>query len=277
MKIIINKIIISLATVSLLSINIYASCKSDKDIGNHNIKGLRTLPNLTTDTYNSYAVNYQTLKNYISTKAKRNYFDPFTYADNWTDNDGNIYKTIKVANGKRWITTNLHSKSYEDGTQIEKYSKNIQNSDIYSVPGFDKDEIIGKDLFKTIDSQGFYYNSSVALNSKNICGHNFHVSTADDWDRLEKQLGLLNQEQIATINRGIDSTKKLIFSKFNAKFTGWRNSDNGTYYNRGTEAYFWITNDNDYSSQILHSSNFMSDNKTISTNNKLYSIRCVED
>lgn len=87
-----------------------------------------------------------------------------------TDADGNTYDVVKIGE-QVWMKSNLRTTHYADGTEIERTTTCKEKE-----PRYYKDEETGE----------VYYNG-YAANLK-ICPSGWHVSSTDDWTKLEDYL-----------------------------------------------------------------------------------------
>lgn len=100
-----------------------------------------------------------------------------------TDIDGNVYQTTAIGN-QSWITSNLKTTKYTDGTPITTglsedqwasttsgaysvYNNNPTNNDVY----------------------GKLYNWYAVTDSRNLCPTGFHPPSIDEWNILADNLG----------------------------------------------------------------------------------------
>ena len=115
------------------------------------------------------------------------------------DYDGNKYHTVKIGN-QVWMTENLRSTHYVDGTTIK------------GVSIYDNNE-------KNIEKYGRLYQWEAIVNPSGLCPEGWHVATDEEWKKLEKALGMSNTE---------------------ANSTGWRKTVNeSTKLKKFERAYFW--------------------------------------
>jgi uncharacterized protein (TIGR02145 family) len=87
-----------------------------------------------------------------------------------TDADGNTYDVVKIGE-QVWMKSNLRTTHYADGTEIERTTTCKEKE-----PRYYKDEETGE----------IYYNGYIA--NLKICPDGWHVSSYDDWTKLEDYL-----------------------------------------------------------------------------------------
>ena len=122
------------------------------------------------------------------------------YAEDVTDIDGNVYKTVRIGE-QIWMAENLRVTHFNDGTEIP-FAPNNYKTSIY--PDSYKD---GMYLFSgevvDIEKCELYYNwsaitgaknnesprPSLTERSKNICPEGWRIPTRQDWEVLINNLG----------------------------------------------------------------------------------------
>lgn len=124
-----------------------------------------------------YSAAMLTLLMFLYTGCKKN-----DTPDNITDGDGNIYETVIIGT-QEWITTNLKTTTYNDGTPIPNVTLSTQWKDL-ATPGYCWfDNVAGnKEIY------GGLYNWH-AVNTGKLCPAGFHVPTKDEWITLRTFLG----------------------------------------------------------------------------------------
>jgi uncharacterized protein (TIGR02145 family) len=99
------------------------------------------------------------------------------------DADGNTYQTIGIGS-QIWITENLKTTRFNDGTSISQVAENSAWS-LLTGPGYcwyENDEAANKETY------GALYNWFTVISSK-LCPVGWHVPTDADWTILETFLG----------------------------------------------------------------------------------------
>ncbi len=121
-------------------------------------------------------INFKTAPNAI------NFSEWITYG-NLTDQEGNIYKTVKIGE-QTWMAENLRTTHYQDGSQIP----NVTNIDSWNLLTngaycfYDNDS-----LYKNV--YGALYNWYTVTDQRKICPANWHIPSDDEWTILENFLG----------------------------------------------------------------------------------------
>jgi uncharacterized protein (TIGR02145 family) len=119
-----------------------------------------------------------------------------------TDVDGNVYKTVKIGN-QWWMAENLKVTRFNDGSPLDFYALDDEdslwtNSAVASYTFF-SDSVMGK-----------LYNYYVVENLKNIAPEGWHVPTDNDWQILEREIGMTLNESNASGWRGTNEANKLV-------------------------------------------------------------------
>jgi uncharacterized protein (TIGR02145 family) len=140
-------------------------------------------------TYNvrAYATNkigtgYGNEISFQTAPPKINFSEWITYGD-MTDQDGNIYKTVKIGE-QTWMAENLRTTHYQDGSQIA----NVTNIDSWSLLNtgaycFYNNDILNKNAY------GALYNWYSIADQGKICPSGWHVPSDAEWSILENFLG----------------------------------------------------------------------------------------
>ncbi len=123
--------------------------------------------------------------NEISFKAaplKINFSDWITYG-NLNDQDGNIYKTVKIGE-QTWMAENLKAKHYQDGSLIPiETSLEVWKSLTTGAYCFIDNDTLNKNVY------GALYNYYAVADQRKICPTGWHVPTDAEWTVLENFLG----------------------------------------------------------------------------------------
>jgi len=108
----------------------------------------------------------------------------FTNGNGVTDVEGNQYKTV-IINGQEWMAENLKTSKYSNGDNI-----------VY-MPFQTTWDTIGAGAFcyfyNQIENNNLYgklYNGYVVTDSRNACPTGWRIPTDEDWNKLEKYIGL---------------------------------------------------------------------------------------
>ena len=179
------------------------------------------------------------------------------------DHEGNIHPTVKIGS-QVWMADNMYVTTYPDGTDIESGDWSDGDDDDFAYPikkasnyeGSD-DTPVAKKGDLDIKQYGLFYQWKAAVHgdtdgtAQGICPEGWHIPSSDDWDALQRALGSTTFVDSNWQNGGDtdgkigDQLKRGGKSGFNAVFAG-ELFDNGTNYAfRGTQTYFWTSNDKD--------------------------------
>jgi uncharacterized protein (TIGR02145 family) len=148
---------------------------------------LTNLTALTTYIVKAYATNkigtgYGNEITFKTAPPKINFSEWISYG-NLTDQDGNIYRTIKIGE-QTWMAENLRTTHYQDGIQIP-YVTNLNswaalNNGAYC---FYNNDILNKNTY------GALYNWYTVVDQSKICPSGWHVPSDTEWSVLENFLG----------------------------------------------------------------------------------------
>ena len=100
-----------------------------------------------------------------------------------TDADGNIYSTVIIGT-QIWITENLKTTKYNDGTDIPLVTDNTEWASL-TTPGY---RWYNNDMGTYGDTYGALYNW-YAVNTGKLCPEGWHVPTDEEWTILTDYLG----------------------------------------------------------------------------------------
>lgn len=111
------------------------------------------------------------------------YFSEWVSYGNLTDQDGNVYKTVKIGE-QTWMAENLRTMHYQDGSPVP----NITDRDTWylSTVGafcFYENDTLNKNVY------GALYNWYVVADQRKICPIGWHVPSDDEWTLMENFLG----------------------------------------------------------------------------------------
>lgn len=127
------------------------------------------------------------------------------------DLDGNVYDTV-VIGGQTWMTQNLKTRKYNDGTPI--FNAVNRNIWIGATPENIPEEMYGNYKFSTgfsNDILGLYYNYAVVETQK-VCPYGWHVPSEKEYQTL------------VNFNIGIDTAG--FFLKKQQGYPAWANPEN---------------------------------------------------
>lgn len=196
-----------------------------------------------------------------------------------SDNDGNVYKTVTL--GKQiWMTENLKTTKYSDGTEIHLVADNTQWSSLTTGAfcWYRNDKAKYRNLF------GAYYNFH-AVNTGKLCPTGWHVPTDTEWMELTTYLGnneggKLKEPGIYPISSWYQPNSEATNETgFNARAGGQR-FNSGSFYYDGYYGYWWCSQEPSQSSAWYRSMGSMhSDVGRMWGDNKKqgFSVRCIKD
>lgn len=214
------------------------------------------------------------------------------------DVDGNEYLT-QIIGTQRWMTDNLRTTRYNDGTLIPLVTGNTEwmnlNTGAYC---WYNNDITGSTIcigewggnFYTTSGRtyGALYNY-FAINTGKLAPYGWHVATKQDWDTLISYLGGSSIAGGKLKEHGVKSnygdnhwnspnTGSVDLMDEDAWFWsipgGYRSASGGPFYNMGDTAYYW-TSTSSYVFMLSHSSSNIS--TTILSNINGLSVLCVQD
>lgn len=159
----------------------------DEDDAGTYTSNMTNLNALTTYNVRAYATNkfgtgYGNEISFQTAPPKINFSEWINYG-NITDQDGNIYKTVKIGE-QTWMAENLRTTHYQDGNPIP----NVTNLDSWGllINGaycFYENDILNKNAY------GVLYNWYTIVDQGKICPFGWHVPSDAEWSILENFLG----------------------------------------------------------------------------------------
>jgi len=215
------------------------------------------------------------------------YIDTIRVDDHITDIDGNIYRIVKIGD-QWWMAENLQVTRYRNGDPlIHSINQYFKEGAYY----YDDDKEENKEKY------GCLYNRYAVKDERNLAPEGWHISTDADWKKLERYIGMSEEEVVKFQNRGTDEGKKLKVSDewdgtdnygFSVLPSSWGEVENysdefGESYavwvhSYGTFAFFYTTTFLSGKGYVYRS--FWTDAEQIerySTWNDAMSVRCVKD
>ena len=206
-----------------------------------------------------------------------------TWEDTLTDIAGNIYP-VKTIGSKVWMTKNLATSKFNDGTIIPNIQDNLEWS---STSG---------SAYCSYTNYGKLYNYYAVADNRKLCPSGWHVPTDSEWKSLEMYLGMTQNQADATGFRGTDEGGKMKYSildidvwkvpnsgatnssGFSAQGGGYR-YDNGILTNSSMSANFWTSSEFDATSAWSRSLSYNNAQISRLSISKKYgfSVRCVKD
>lgn len=120
-----------------------------------------------------------------------------------TDQDGNIYTTVKIGS-QWWMAENLKTKHYRNGQQLPEISDSASWAS----------RIIGAyAIYENGNTQsaapGLLYNAFAISDTGGIAPQGWHVPTDEDWKTLERNIGLSADDAERQGWRGTHEGEKL--------------------------------------------------------------------
>lgn len=204
-------------------------------------------------------------------------FNPDLTYGTVTDQEGNIYKTIKIGS-QTWMAENLRTTKYRNGDLIATTTPSTEDISQENQPKYQWtfDFNPGENNLATYGRMYTYY---AVTDSRNVAPSGWHVSTGDDWEILKNFLGNdsllgLKLKEVGTTHwesPNLGATNK---SGFTALPGGIRLA-NGKFLEPGEYCKWWISEDGAYC-KVEGSDNYVfiglaSDKK------EGYYVRCVKN
>ena len=206
-----------------------------------------------------------------------------------TDIDGNVYQTVTIG-CQVWMAENLKVTHYRNGDPIPNVTDGATWATLTTGANCEYNNDVSN-----IGTYGRLYNWFAAVDSRNIAPAGWHVASDYEWKQLEMTLGMSQAQADATDLRSTTEGGKLKDvgtthwlspntgatneSGFTVLPGGYRNYNDGVYYNMHNSATFWSSTDaNSYSAWARYLFN-SSSGIYRGTNYKEhgFSVRCVRD
>ncbi len=195
-----------------------------------------------------------------------------------TDIDGNVYGIIQIGE-QVWMSENLRATRYRNGEEIPYARTDTawKNEEVGMRCAYDHDEGNSK-------AYGQLYNWYAVDDERGLCPSGWHVPSDDEWNNLERSLGLSSVDAKQWGSRGVhgsamkseawDGTNE---SGFSALPAGLRVSS-GDFFNLGDYGKWWSSSPNGGGaiSRGLYSG-YSSVNRDDSDPRSGFSVRCVRD
>jgi uncharacterized protein (TIGR02145 family) len=175
-----------------------------------------------------------------SISSSNYWFNPSLQYGSVTDQDGNTYKTILIAN-QEWMAENLRTTKYSNGDPIPNVSNQTQWFN----------QTTGAWVYYNNNSQfnnnyGKLYNWYVASDSRNVCPSGWHVPLEVEWNQMINILGGLGSAGGKMKSSGtqfwtcpnIDATNETGFSSIPAG----RRDNQGVFDNITYSTGWWCSN-----------------------------------
>jgi uncharacterized protein (TIGR02145 family) len=194
------------------------------------------------------------------------------------DHDGNYYGSVQLNNGQEWISSNLRTTHFSDGSPIAfcPSSSLWLNATEASYANYNN--------VSSVDPvSGLLYNYYTTIHPRNVCPSGWRVPNQNDWTALTDALNGLGVAGGKLKSAGIDSwlspnTDATNEIGFNAMPNGCR-YDGGNFNNIGSYAFFWTSSELDSVYAWYRSLKYNTGNATRSFSKKQsgYAIRCMRD
>ena len=150
------------------------------------------------------------------------------------DGDGNVYSSV-IIGSQEWLTENLRTTSYYDGSQIPYFpdSSDWYDAGMLSIPAY----CWWNNDISTKSMNGAFYNwfviDTANNGNKNVCPIGWHIPNDIDWDELRDYLGGDNMAGNLLREGGT--------SGFEGKLLGFRFQEGS--FNIGIGSGHWCTTD----------------------------------
>lgn len=195
------------------------------------------------------------------------------------DIDGNTYGTVFL-DGKIWMTENLKTTKYNDGTAIPRET---DNSNWTSLSTGARCEY-NNDASSESDTYGYLYNW-FAVNTGKLAPNGWRIPTSSDLSSLSTALGNNSGSQLASNaelwNDGaLESDSGFNSSGFNGLPGGYRSISTGGFFAQGQWFYVWSSTEGNSTyafASLVAAYNATTTSVSIKEKNHGYSIRCVAD
>lgn len=201
------------------------------------------------------------------------------------DIDGNKYKTVYIGK-QQWMAENLRTTRFLNGDTIS--TTNPTNKSIASQ---EWPEYQWQNFNDSVEL-GRLYTWHVARDNRNICPRGWHVSTDEDWKKLERFIGMKESETNQVGERGSElglylkienfsasATLALEVNKtgFSAQAAGYRDLYGNTLI-AGYIGSWWTATDSSTSEAILRQLRFSSNGifRGVANKSDGFSVRCVK-
>lgn len=207
-----------------------------------------------------------------------NVYKPAMTYGTLTDQDGNIYKTVRIAS-QEWMAENLKASHYRNGTAITL----VTGSKEWSALSTGATAWYNNDSSANNCAYGKLYNWYAVADERMLCPKGWHVPSDDDWTTLEGNLNGPNTaggklksagtQFWSSVNEGGDNS-----SGFSA-LPGGNRFGNGPFFDIGTSGYWWTSSESGADEAWFRGMI----NKVAMTDRNAYdrksgfSVRCVKD
>jgi len=202
------------------------------------------------------------------------------------DIDENIYNTV-VIGSQTWMVENLRTTKYNDGEEIA----NITDANEWRLLPTSAFRWYNNDEYAYKNSYGALYNW-YTVDTDKLCPSGWHVPSDEEWQILEKTLGMSASEANSLGNRGTTEGKVLKAT------TGWEYNGNGTdnygfsalggsccghdtgnFNDVGVLGFWWSSTGNSSDEAYIRILQYNENTVVRATYNRSYglSVRCIKD
>jgi uncharacterized protein (TIGR02145 family) len=194
--------------------------------------------------------------------------------------NGYDYPTVAIG-AQCWFKENLRSDNYRNGDAIPGNLTNDQWTSTSSGA-----QAVYENKPASLATYGRLYNWYAVKDARGLCPSGFHVPSDGEWMTLEIALGMTSSQANDTGWRGTDQGTQMKMSSwggtnssgFSALPGGYRNYDDGLFYNQGNYGNWWSSSPNGTYAwfRYLYSGNSNVYRYNYFTRNG-FSVRCVRD
>jgi uncharacterized protein (TIGR02145 family) len=195
---------------------------------------------------------------------------------NISDIEGNIYATVQIGS-QWWMASNLNTSKFSNGDDIPI----VFDDDEWMTTNSAAYTYYNNNFANASD--GKLYNGLVAINSTSVCPVGWRMPTNSDWIQLADFLGGSEiaggklKSQVLWYSPIAGTTNE---SGFSALPSGYRSDvGNATYFEAGTQAFYWSSSAFDSSNQWYFYLNNITNGIFEANSNvrKGFSIRCIKE
>jgi uncharacterized protein (TIGR02145 family) len=200
----------------------------------------------------------------------------FSMGSNVTDLDGNIYGTIILGNGRKWMTQNLAVTKYRNGEPIPTGLTNAQwTSTVFGSYSIYSDNPVNDSNY------GKLYNWYTVADPRGLCPSGYHVPSSLEWTELADYLGGVGVagQKLKSISTLWTTTSSATNESGFSGLPGGMRSSSGSYSSLGSMGSFWCSEEvsptqspyfylRDYSNSFTNSQ---------ASKRTGYSVRCIGD